>query len=102
MTYKTEFPHFDDTLPTLEGFYDSSWHNDACPSICKDLGNDSYLKIYVDYKDKAKSDFFDVEDEFYSRFHVYLDKPEEDLNAELLFQSNDWEEIKQFIKGVKL
>jgi hypothetical protein len=98
MNYKNEFPRFDDTLPTLEGFYDDSWHNDACPSLCKDLGNDRYLKIYIDYKDKERSDFFDVMDEFYFRFGVYLDKPMEEFNAELIFQSNDWAEIEQFIK----
>jgi hypothetical protein len=98
MNYKNEFPRFDDTLPTLAGFYDSSWHNDACPSITKDLGNDRYLKIYIDYKDKEQSDFFDVPEERYFRFGVYLDKPEEDCNAEFLFQSNDWAEIEKFIK----
>lgn len=102
MDYKSAFPSFDDELPVLEGFYDDSWHNDACPSLCKDLGNDRYLKIYIDYKDKALSDFYNLEDEFYFRFGVYLDKPEEDCNQELLFQSNKWEEVKQFIKGVKL
>jgi hypothetical protein len=98
MNYKTAFPRFDDTLPTLEGFYDSSWHNDACPSITKDLGNDRYLKIYIDYKDKERSDFRDMEDEHYFRFAVYLEKPEEDCNAEFLLQSKDWAEIEKFIK----
>ena len=102
MNYLEQFPHFDDTLPTLAGFYDSSWHNDACPSITKDLGEETYLQIYIDYKDKAKSDFYDVEDADYSRFSVHLDKPNELMNPEFLFSSNDWAEIEKFIKELKL
>ena len=100
--YMQAFPHFDDTLPTLEGFHDSSWHNDACPSITKNLGNETYLQIYIDYKDKAKSDFYDVDDRDYSRFQVNLDKPNEFMNPEILFSSNDWASVENFIKDFKL
>jgi hypothetical protein len=96
--YMHAFPHFDDALPTLAGFYDSSYKNDACPSITKDLGEETYLQIYIDYKDKAKSDFYDVEEEDYARFQVRLDKPNEWMSSEFLFASNDWAEIEQFIK----
>lgn len=102
MNYKTEFPSFDDELPTLEGFYDASWHNDACPSLCKDLGDDRYLTIYVDWKDKSQGEFYDMEDHEYSRFHVYLDNPEEQFNAELIFSSNDWNEVVKFVKGLNV
>ena len=102
MNYLHAFPRFDDTLPTLEGFYDSSYQNDACPSITKDLPNKQYLQIYIDYKNKAESDFYDVPAERYFRFQVYLDKPEEELNPEILLKSNDWTEIEQFIKELKL
>ena len=96
--YMHEFPRFDDTLPTLEGFEDSSWHNDACPSITKDLGKETYLQIYIDYKDKAQGDFYDVEDEDFSRYQVRLDKPNEWMSSKFLFASNDWAEVEQFIK----
>ena len=59
MTYKQEFPAFDDVLPTLEGFKDSSWHNDACPSLIKELGNENFLQVFVDWKNKEMSDFAD-------------------------------------------
>ena len=99
--YKHEFPRFDDTLPTLEGFHDNSWHNEACPSIAKDLGKDTYLEIYIDYKDKALSDFYDVEEERYARYQVRLDKPNEWNSTEFLFASNDWTEVETFIKEFK-
>lgn len=98
--YMREFPRFDDTLPTLAGFYDSSYKNDACPSITKDLGNETYLQIYIDYKDKAKSDFYDVEEEDYARFQVRLDKPNEWMSSKFLFASNDWAEVEAFIKNL--
>lgn len=102
MNYIEQFPRFDDTLPTLEGFFDSSWHNDACPSICKDLGGMRYLQVFIDYKDQTKSDFADIEPSDYLRFRVYLDKPSELMNPQFLKDSNDWAEIEQFIKELKL
>jgi len=45
------FPDYDDVLPTIDGFVDSSWGNDACPSIHSEtLG----LTIHCDYKDASK------------------------------------------------
>lgn len=46
MTYKTEFPDYDDTLSFPEGWVDDSWHNDVCPKFTK--GN---VLIWCDYKD---------------------------------------------------
>jgi hypothetical protein len=101
MNYLEQFPHYDDTLPTLEGFYDSSWHNDACPSITKDLGGEKYLQVFCDYKNKELSDFADLVDG-YARFSVCYQNHEEDLNGQYLFESNDWAEIEKFIKELKL
>ena len=88
--YLYEFPTFDDVLPTLDGFVDSSWHNDACPSLTKDLGNDNYLTVYVDWKNKEMSDFADLMGDAYKRFTVMLT-----INdcSETIFQSDDWEDI---------
>jgi hypothetical protein len=101
MNYLEQFPHYDDTLPTLEGFYDSSWHNDACPSITKDLGGEKYLQVFCDYKNKELSDFADLVDG-YARFSVCYQNHEEDLNGQYLFESNDWTEIETFIKELKI
>jgi len=101
MNYLEQFPHYDDTLPTLEGFYDSSWHNDACPSLTKDLGGEKYLQVFCDYKNKELSDFADLVDG-YARFSVCYQNHEEDLNGQYLFESNDWAEIEKFIKELKI
>lgn len=50
MAYKTEFPHYDDTLILPDGWEDISWHNDACPSFQKVFG-DVTFRIFCDFKD---------------------------------------------------
>ena len=99
--YLQEFPSYDDTLPTLEGFEDSSWHNDACPSLIKYLEKDTYLQIFCDYKNKELSDFADILGDDYARFSVSYFNPEQDLNSQHLFQSNDWADIEQFIENIE-
>ena len=96
--YLDEFPAFDDVLPTLEGFYDSSWHNDACPSLTKELGNDNYLTVYVDWKNKEMSDFADLMGDDYKRFAVMLNIND---TTETIFQSNDWEDIVFMVNNFK-
>lgn len=56
MTYKTEFPDFDYTLPTVPGFEDASWHNDICPSLMMRL-HAVDLTIWCDYADRSKREF---------------------------------------------
>jgi hypothetical protein len=53
MTYKNEFPDMPDAdMPVMPyGFYDSSWHNDACPSYANEMLG---LRIWIDYVDPAK------------------------------------------------
>jgi len=53
MTFRTDFPDFPEgDFPALpEGFVDTSFCKDACPSMC------SYgfgLMVYVDYRDPNK------------------------------------------------
>jgi hypothetical protein len=45
MTYKIEFPDYDDTLSFPDGWVDDSWHNDVCPKFIK-----NNLIIWCDYK----------------------------------------------------
>ncbi len=48
--YKSEFPHYDDTLTLPDGWEDISWHNDSCPSFQKVFG-DVMFRIFCDFKD---------------------------------------------------
>ena len=54
MNYMKEFPDYDGFLPMIEGFEDTSWHNDACPSLTYKLKADYELRLYVDYDDPER------------------------------------------------
>lgn len=49
MLYQTEFKDFILGVEVPADFVDTSWHNDACPSFTKNLGNGLCAKVYVDY-----------------------------------------------------
>jgi len=53
-----EFPEYDDTLTIPSGWIDSSWHNNACPSITKKIFSKKLsIVIWCDYKDPSMRDF---------------------------------------------
>jgi len=96
--YKKEFPRYDDELPTLKGFEDSSWHNDACPSLMKHIDDKgTFIQIFCDYKDQAESDFADLDFAQYRRFSIMLANAETDWSV-ALFESNSWEDIKDYLE----
>lgn len=95
MNYLDEFPDFDDTLPTLEGFHDSSWHNDACPSLMMELEGGKYWHIFVDYKNQDLSDFADIEPSNYKRFSISL--MDDDLNQLAGENFDTWIELLKWL-----
>jgi hypothetical protein len=48
-----EFPHYDDTLSLPEGWTDTSWHNDICPSFERVYG-DTIFRLWCDFKDPER------------------------------------------------
>jgi len=74
MNYKTEFPDFDDTI-SFDGFTDTSWHNDMCPSFHYDLGHGVGIRVWVDYKDKSLRESQD-----YPRFSVDIMQDDESID----------------------
>ena len=69
MTYRTEFPDFpqgDIPATFLKApWIDESWHNDACPSFSRPLGDGREAHVYVDWLKVA-----DREDSAWPRFTV--------------------------------
>jgi len=54
----TAFPDFDYALPTLEGFIDTSWKNDVCPSLTREADDaNQTLILWCDYANEAKRDY---------------------------------------------
>jgi len=51
-TLNSEFPNYDDTITMPEGWIDTSWHNDVCPSFEKVFG-DTTFRLWCDFKDPA-------------------------------------------------
>jgi hypothetical protein len=55
----TEFPDFDYDLPIIEGFEDTSWHNDVCPSLTRKSPDESKtLILWCDYADATKRESY--------------------------------------------
>ena len=55
MNYKVEFAHYDDELTLPDGWVDTSWHNDACPSFEKNIKGTTY-RLWCDFKDQSLSE----------------------------------------------
>jgi hypothetical protein len=53
--HNLEFPDFDYDLPKIEGFEDTSWKNDVCPSLTRRAADESQtLILWCDYADPAQ------------------------------------------------
>jgi len=77
------FPDYDDTLPLIDGFADSSYGNDSCPSI---HNADLNLTIMCDYKDASKRECDGL-----SRYSV------SDADGMPVFESDDLSEVIAFV-----
>ena len=88
-------------MPILDGFVDSSYINDSAPSISKDLGNDNYLQLWVDYPSNCKhlSDFADCED--YYQYRLSFINDEIGIHDGLL-NTHDFNQLCDFINGFLL
>ena len=95
--YKVEFPSYDDVLPSLHGFHDSSWHNDSCPSITKILKDGYYVVIYCDYKDSNLSDWNSKD---YNRYSVVVGNDNYYSNGQYVLQTNDWNSVKEMVSKI--
>ena len=94
--YLNEFPSYDDELPVIKGFEDGSWHNDACPSLIRKIGEDTYLQLWCDYKNKKLSDFADLDGDRYRRYSLSVVNDEEGFHINLI-ASNNLNEVLEFI-----
>ena len=79
----TYFPDYDDVLPTIDGFADSSYGNDTCPSLYSEA---LQLTIHCDYKDEAKREI-----EGCTRYGV------SDADGESLLETDDLAEVLAFV-----
>jgi hypothetical protein len=90
------FPDFpiEDMPQFPEGFVDSSWHNDTCPSF-----TDSVLRVlvYVDYVD------VDLRERFNGKRFAVLRLDEEGTIADCTadcFESDDWTDVQAELRRI--
>ena len=94
------FTDFDYDLAPLiaelpEGWADNSWRNDACPSaVLKDHRGEKYLTLWFDYRDASLSELMDCRNE--GKCHVFCLN---DGTGDIWFQSNDWTEMRDYIRA---
>jgi hypothetical protein len=88
------FPDFDDTLPKIDGFEDNSYKNDTCPNL---LDKTRQLKLYIDYKDPAKSEHEEVRRDGSLGRYQLLSTDEEGETLEELGDTDSFDEILAMI-----
>ena len=85
--YLREFPDYDSTLPSLDGFMDNSWHNDTCPSMINTVWD---LVLFCEYEDPNLRECGG------KKFALHHSK--KDGNIIFITESDSIEEIKEAIK----
>lgn len=90
MTVAKEFPDYPaaDLPPIPDGFEDTSWHNDACPSFSNEAVG---LIVYVDYLDKAER-----ENEATERFTLMMLG-----DCDVVIHTDDWAVVLESIRNHK-
>ena len=92
-TFENEFPDYPvvdmPAMPAQGDFFDTSWHNDACPSITSDaLG----LRIWIDFADKSVREFEDG-----ARFIVVRQR-DGVQTGNTVIETDDWDEVLAVIE----
>lgn len=92
MTFRTEFPDLPlADFPTMPpGFTDSSWHNDACPSMKNEAIR---VLVFIEYADPAMREV-----PMAKRFMVqFLNADGVVIDGESITVTDDWAEVLALI-----
>jgi hypothetical protein len=92
-TFQTEFPDYPvadmPAMPAHGDFFDTSWHNDACPSIASDALS---LHIWIDFADKSVREF-----EGGARF-IVVRQDHGIITGHAVLETDDWDEVLAVIE----
>jgi len=91
MSYLKEFPDFDFDIPYIEGFTDTSWHNNVSPSFARKLNDTHSITLWVDYADESRRECGG------SQFLVIVHETEETQNV--LYES-EFNSLDDAIKAI--
>jgi hypothetical protein len=94
MPYQQEFPEYDPaTMPALpEGWLDTSWRNDACPSYQNEALR---LQVWIDFE-KPEDRAYGDEIKRFGLYNITEDGCIEDDTA--IIATDDWEEVLAAVK----
>lgn len=100
--YLQEFPNFDCDLrghfPKEQGWEDTSWHNDTCPSFHL---RSKMVSVYVDYLDPEKRE---SGDESADRFTFVQTNPRGEYPSDgsgPYRSCNTWDEVTEVLSGLR-
>jgi hypothetical protein len=88
---REQFPGFDDELPSVDGFEDSSWRHDAAPSLTDYENN---LQLFIDYLDPDLSDWRKERLSGAAERFTLITVDNGGAAGRLVIRSNDIEEIR--------
>ena len=101
---ETEFPEFPSLeLELPEGFRDTSWHHDVCPSYSDGQG----LTIWIDHPDWTQSEWGEPYSDTCTRFALEVDLAPFLLrnfhpgNNTRCLRTNDWQDIVSAVEVVR-
>lgn len=93
MTYQIEFPNYPvDDMPALpEGWTDTSWHNDACPSFQNQALR---LQVWIEFKNPADREYGDE----IKRFGLYnIDEDGGISDDTAIIETDDWQAVLEAV-----
>jgi hypothetical protein len=87
--YQQAFPEFVLDVAIPEGWQDTSWRNDTCPSWQKEMADRTTLKVFVDYADPARREVKGLR-----RFHVQEIDEDDDIGE--CFSTDYWKRVLEY------
>lgn len=96
MSYLKEFPDFDFAPPYIEGFEDTSWHNNVSPSFTRKLNDTHSVTLWVDYLDPDRRECGG------DQFLVCVHETEDGDNNEVIIETDLLPEALEAIKNLFL
>lgn len=96
---KTEFPLFDEELPSIDGFVDRSWHNEPCPCM---INEELQLLLFIDFKNPDLAEYPEERKSGnLQRFMILRLDTDGGITDELILSTDDLDAVRAFVADWK-
>jgi hypothetical protein len=95
--YKEAFPDYPEPLPEIEGFHDSSWHNEPCPCLMND---ELHVRLMVDYPNPEDREYGDLGVKHYGLYQLTDDNQVMDGDS-CIIDTDDLAEVLAKIEEIR-